>query len=242
MSAFSAYVISPEAIAYSDMAIAANVKGYKFIAVVPDNYSQKRMNILRVYGAEVITSDSSQGNDSHILLVEKMVREHPEYKWLNQFTNEASVDAHYYGTGPEIVEQIMPDAFVASIGSAGTFQGIASYLKNINSNIKTYVVQPEGCDILNGKAIKHKIQGVSLGIKPPILNYSLIDGYIDIEYAEVRKEIDELVRKEGILLGFSSGQNIVAAKRIARELGVGKKVCTVAPDGGENYVDELICN
>ena len=106
------------------LAIACNVKGYKLLAVVPDNYSKERIKKLSIYGAKVLLSDSRMGNDSHIKLVKQLLEEHPEYVWLNQFQNPASIRAHFEGTGPEIYEQIQPDAFVACIGSAGSFQGI----------------------------------------------------------------------------------------------------------------------
>lgn len=222
------------------LAIASNVKGYHFIAVVPDNYSQRRIRTLQVYGAEVITSDSRLGNDSHIKLVERMIQENRSYKWLNQFVNPASVRAHYEGTAKEIAGEIMPDAFVAAVGSAGTLQGIGSYFKNINPDILVYAAQPEGCDLACGKACRHHIQGVSLGIKPPILDYRLIDDYIEVNDRDVKDVLHQMICKEGLFLGLSSGLNIAAAKRVARRLGQGHCVCTVAPDGGDSYLDDAL--
>lgn len=222
------------------LAIICNIKGYKLIAVVPDNYSQRRIGILKLYGAKVILSNSKEGNDSHIKLVEKIIKKHPEYYWINQFENTASIDAHYNNTAREIYEIIQPDAFVASVGSAGTFQGIGSYLKAKNPEIKLFAVQPKGCDLRNGKAIRHQIQGVSLGIIPKLLDYSIITDYIDVEFQEIKETIFHLAKKEGIFLGLSSGANILAAMKVSKKMGRGKKVCTVAPDGGENYFDDII--
>lgn len=222
------------------LAIVSNVKGYKFIAVVPDNYSKERIDLLKIYGANVVLADSKQGNDSHIMLVKKMVRNNPEYIWLNQFENKASIEAHYEGTGKEIVNQIIPDAFVASVGSAGTFQGIANCLKFANPKIKLYVAQPKGCDLKNGTSIPHRVQGVSLGIKPPLLDYNMIEGYIDVEFNEIKSMLYKMIRNEGIFLGISAGENIVAAYKIAKELGRGKVVCTIAPDSGNCYINEGI--
>lgn len=222
------------------LAIACNVKGYKLLAVVPDNYSKERIKKLSIYGAKVLLSDSRMGNDSHIKLVKQLLEEHPEYVWLNQFQNPASIRAHFEGTGPEIYEQIQPDAFVACIGSAGSFQGIGSFLKQKNEDILLFAVQPKGCDLRIGTAVPHKIQGVSLGIVPPLLDYEIISGYIDVEFEEVRRLLLQLIRKEGLFLGISSGANILGALILAKKLGQGKIVCTIAPDSGDNYLNEFI--
>lgn len=222
------------------LAIVANVKKYNFVAVVPDNYSIERIKILKKYGAKVILSKSEYGNDSHIKLVRDMVAQNTNYIWLNQFENSASVKAHYEGTGKEIVNQIIPDAFVSSVGSGGTFQGIGEFLKSINSQTLLAVAQPKGCCLEQGKAIPHKIQGVSLGIVPPLLNYDMINEYLNIEYEDTIKMMDFLVQNDGLFVGLSSAQNVVAACIIAKRLGHGKKVCTVAPDGGTNYLDNII--
>lgn len=222
------------------LAIVCNVKGYNLLAVVPDNYSKERIKKLKIYGAEVRLSDSRMGNDSHIKLVQQLLEEHPEYVWLNQFENTASVSAHFEGTGPEIYEQIQPDAFVACIGSAGSFQGIGSFLKKKREDTLLFAVQPKGCDLKKGKAVPHKIQGVSLGIIPPLLDYKIISGYIDVEFEEVRDLLLHLIRKEGLFLGISSGANILGALNVAKKLGQGKIVCTIAPDGGDNYMDEFV--
>lgn len=221
------------------LAIVSNIKGYRLITVVPDNYSEKRINTLKAYGAQVILSDHTQGNDSHIRLVQRLVEEHRDYVWVDQFHNPSSVEAHYTGTAVEIRDQIHPDAFVACVGSAGTFQGIGRFLKDNNPETLLYAVQPEGCDLKNGMAVEHEIEGVSLGIIPPLLDYDLITGYLDVKLWEVRNTLMDLAKKEGIFLGMSSGANILGAIRVAGILGRGKIVCTVAPDGGSDYLDKL---
>ena len=128
---------------------------------------------------------------------------------------------------------------MACVGSSGTFTGIGKRLKHENNKIKLFVAQPKGCDILTGKSISHSIQGVSLGIIPPLLEYSLIDGVIDVEQNDVKQELRKLLKNQGLFLGASSGANIVAARMVAHKLGKGKIVCTVAPDGGQYYVDEF---
>ncbi len=222
------------------LAIVSNIKGYKLLVVVPDNYSMEKINILKAYGAEVKLSDSAKGNDSHIKLVEKLIRENPEYIWVNQFENKASIEAHYNGTAVEIYDLIQPDAFVSCVGSAGTFQGIGSFFKDKNSETLLFAVQPKGCDLKRGKAIAHNVQGVSLGIVPPLLDYEIITDYIDVDYNEIKQTLIMLARKEGLFLGLSSGANILAGIKVAKQLGAGKIVCTVAPDGGNNYLEEIL--
>lgn len=222
------------------LAIVCNVKGYKLLVTVPDNYSQERIKKLKAYGAEVILSDSCKGNDSHIKLVQEILKRNPEYIWLNQFENKSSIEAHYEGTGPEIYKIIHPDAFVSCVGSAGTFQGIGSFLKKQNPDILLYAVQPKGCILKEGKAIPHKIQGVSLGIIPPLLDYRIITDYVEVEFNEVRRLLLSLTESEGVFLGLSSGANILAAIMIAKKLGAGKIVCTIAPDNGDNYLNEIL--
>lgn len=222
------------------LAIMSTIYNFKFVAVVPDNYSRDRIAMLKSYSAEVILADSKKGNDSHILKARELQKCNPNWVCLDQFSNKSCIDAHYYGTGQEILEKIVPDAFVACVGSGGTFTGVSKCLKQYNSSIKCYVAQPNGCDILKGTAIQHKIQGVSLGIIPPLLDYSLIDGTINVDYIDVKEELLFLLKHEALFLGISSGANIVAARALAREIGNGGCVCTLAPDDGQYYKSEIL--
>lgn len=221
------------------LAIMSIIYNFNFVAVVPDNYSQERIDLLRYYNAQVVLADSSLGNDSHIRKARELQKCNPDWVCLDQFSNKSCVDAHYNGTAIEIVNDIVPDAFVACVGSGGTFTGISKRLKQVSDTIKCYVAQPKGCDIMNGKAVQHEVQGVSLGIIPPLLDYSLIDGTIEVSFDEIKKELLLLLKHEALFLGISSGANIVAAKALARDLGKGKNVCTVAPDGGQYYINEI---
>lgn len=221
------------------LAIMSTIYNFNFVAVVPDNYSQERIDLLKYYNAQVILADSSLGNDSHIQKTKELQKHNPDWVCLDQFSNVSCINAHYNGTAQEIINEIIPDAFVASVGSGGTFTGISKRLKQVSDNIKCYVAQPIGCDIMNGKAVQHKVQGVSLGIIPPLLDYSLINGTLEISFEEIKKELLLLMKHEAMFLGISSGANIVAAKMLARNLGKGKSVCTVAPDGGQYYINEI---
>lgn len=221
------------------LAIMSARYGFHFVAVVPDNYSEHRIGLLRRYNAQVILSDSSLGNDSHIRKANELLEQNPDWICLDQFRNISCINAHFYGTAQEILDKIVPDVFVACVGSGGTFTGIGKRLKQKNNALRCYVVQPVGCNILKGSAVPHKIQGVSLGIVPPLLDYSLIDATIDVEFEDVREELLRLMKDEALFLGISSGANILAAKRVAQEIGKGKIVCTIAPDGGQYYTEEI---
>lgn len=217
------------------IALAAATLGFHFIAVVPDNYSQVRIELLKALGAQVELSHSSSGNDSHIVLAHEMLARNPDYVYLDQFSNPACIDSHYSGTAVEILRKCTPDAFVCSVGSGATFTGVGRRLRLANPDIHLQIVQPKGCDIINGRAIQHRVEGTALGIRPPLLDYDLISSVHDVEWEEIVKELRLLARTEGLFLGPSSGANIVGAKVLAAKLGPGKTVCTVAPDGGAYY-------
>lgn len=219
------------------LALAAITRGYRFVAVVPDNYSVRRIKLLRDYGAIVELSDSSTGNDSHITLAKEILAGNPNFRHLDQFNNTACVEAHYCGTGEEIVAACTPDAFVCSVGSGATFSGVGARLRDQNARVHLQVVQPLGCDIMRGTAVRHAIQGTALGIKPPLLQYALIDSTAEVSLEDVKAELGTLMRTEGLYLGASSGANILAARRLARTLEPTMAVCTIAPDGGDFYPD-----
>ena len=180
------------------LAIMSTIYNFNFVAVVPDNYSQERIELLKYYNAQVVLADSSLGNDSHIRKARELQKCNPDWLCLDQFSNMSCVNAHYNGTAQEIINEIIPDAFVACVGSGGTFTGISKRLKQVSDNIQCYVAQPIGCDIMNGKAIQHKVQGVSLGIVPPLLDYSLIDGTLEVSFEDIKKELLLLIKHEAM--------------------------------------------
>lgn len=220
------------------MSIIANYYGYNYCAVVPDNYSKERIKLLELYGAKVILSDHTIGNNSHIIKKDEIVSSNPEYICLDQFNNESSINAHYYGTGVEIINELDNiTAFVSGVGTSGTFTGISKRLKEESNNtIKCFVAQPKGCDIIKGKAVAHKVQGISVGIVPPLLNIDYIDGIIDVDTDDIKKLLKKLCKKEGLFLGISSGANILAAIELSKKLQSGT-IVTVAPDSGNYYLD-----
>ncbi len=219
------------------MSIICNYYGYKFIAVVPDNYSSERIDLLKIYGADVVLSNHALGNNSHIIKKDEILKNHPEYICLDQFNNISSIKAHYLGTGKEIIQELNSvTAFVSGVGSAGTFMGISKRLKeHYGNSTLCYIMQPKGCNIAKGKSIPHYIQGISIGIVPPLLDIKCSDGIIDVDINEVNDTLYKLCRKYGLFLGLSSAANIVAAIKIAKEIKRGT-VVTVAPDAGNYYL------
>lgn len=210
-------------------------KGYKCILVVPDNYSMVRVQVLKHLGADVRLSDHTRGNCSHFEVVDNIIEKHPEYIHLNQLNNPSNAKAHYLGTGQEILSQVKGIThFVAGVGSGGTISGIGKALKEKDNTIKVIAVQPSGCDILNGKAVPHRIQGIAIGRIPSILDRALIDSVKNIDDTEVMNYQSKIARTTGLFLGYSSIANILACMKLALyEKGT---YVTVAPDGGKNYL------
>ena len=215
------------------------LRKYRCILVVPDNYSKKRVQILKKLGAEIVLSDSATGNDSHIVEATRIAKAHPSYFMPDQFSNPSNPKAHYTHTGPEIIREVegKVDYFVAGVGTGGTLTGTGRALKEAYPSCKVYAVQPKGCDVLNGLAIPHIIQGIAIGQIPKVLDRSIVSGVIDVTENEVQKTREALSKELGLYLGFSAAANIFAAGTIARREAEKTTIVTVAPDGGRNYDD-----
>jgi len=221
------------------LAIASAIKGYKLQLVIPDNYSKEKIKILKAYGAEVILSNHTIGNDSHIKKTEEIVQKAPEkYIWLDQLRNLSNPGAHYKSTALEILNSLNQiNCFIAGIGSGGTITGIGTRIKEKFPDALVIGVQPKGCDVLKGKAIKHKIQGLSIGCIPSVLNTDIIDDVLTVNYEDVVICMKELAKTEGLLLGISSGANVHAAKKMAVKLGINNTIVTLSPDSGRSYLE-----
>lgn len=220
------------------LAIVGAIRGYNVVLVVPDNYSKEAIRILKAYGAQVVLSDSTTGNDSHVRKAKEILNEHPDYIWLDQLSNPANPEAHYIGTGAEIAESLDKiDYFIAGIGSGGAISGTGKRIKETHPNAKIIAVQPTGCKVLEGKAVPHKIQGLAIGILPPNLNTEIVDEVISVDFVEAKEGMKLLAQREGLLVGISSGANAFVALNLAKKLGKGKKIVTLAPDTGRNYME-----
>jgi cysteine synthase len=220
------------------LAIASAIRGYRLLLVIPDNYSKDKIKVLQAYGAEVLLSDSKSGNNSHIEKVKEILRKKPEYIWLDQLSNKNNPLAHYETTASEILDYLPTiDCFIAGVGSGGTITGIGKRVKEKFPDSLVIGVQPNGCNILEGKAVFHKIQGMAIGFVAPIFDRSIVDDVLSVEYEDAVECMKILAAKEGLFVGISSGANVYSAIKIAKKLGRGKTVVTVAPDSGRSYLD-----
>ncbi len=230
------------------LALVAAAKGYRAILVMPETMSLERRNLLRAYGAELVLTPGSEGMNGAVKKAEELAAENPGYFLPQQFKNPANLKIHRETTGPEIVEAINSydgklDAFVAGIGTGGTISGAGEVLKQNFPNIKIVAVEPAASPILSGgKPGPHKIQGIGANFVPEILNRDVYDQVITVENEEAFETARTVAKKEGLLVGISSGAAIFAALKVAKELGAGKRVVAVVPSNGERYLSTPLFN
>ena len=224
------------------LALVGAVKGYKTVIIMPDSVSEERRKLVRHYGAEVILmhDDGNIGDciDRCLKTALKMAEENPNVYVPQQFENPANPTVHRHHTGLEILEQVAGPihGFCSGIGTGGTITGIGEVLKAQNPDIKIWAVEPENAAILAGGTIGSHIQmGIGDGLIPPVLNCDIYEKICIISDEEALATSKDLARLEGIMCGISSGTNVAAAKRLAKELGKGKTVVTVLPDTAERY-------
>ncbi|EKN41225.1 cysteine synthase A, partial [Clostridium botulinum CFSAN001627] len=220
------------------LAMVGRLKGYKVIIVMPDSMSIERRNMIKAYGAELVLTEGNKGMTGAIEKAEELARDKKRYFIPQQFSNRANSKKHYETTAVEILKDVDDlDAFVASVGTGGTIAGIGRRLKEFNKNIKVVAVEPYNSPVISGgKAAPHKIQGIGAGFIPDVYEKDVVDDVMTITDEESYEYARRFGAEEGILVGISSGANIAAAIKIAKKLGKGKKVVTVAPDGGEKYI------
>jgi cysteine synthase A len=230
------------------LAMVAAAKGYRAILVMPETMSVERRNLLRAYGAELVLTPGSEGMNGAVKKAEEIVKENADYFMPQQFKNQANVKIHRETTGPEIVEAINSydgkiDAFVSGIGTGGTISGAGEVLKQNFPNIKVYAVEPAASPLLSGGGPgPHKIQGIGANFIPDILNREVYDEVIAVENEEAFETARTVAKKEGLLVGISSGAAIFAALKVAKELGAGKRVVAVVPSNGERYLSTPLFN
>ena len=220
------------------LAMVCAVKGYKCILTMPETMSLERIYILKAYGAEVILTSGGQGMRGAIKKAEEIHKKTPRSFMPQQFKHLANPKVHRETTAREILAQTKGslDAFVAGVGTGGTITGVGEILKKHNAGIKIIAVEPETSAVLSGKEHgAHKIQGIGAGFIPDILNRDVIDEIITVSDRDAYEAAKLLAVKEGIFCGPSSGAALVAALKVAKVLGVGKRVVTVFPDTGERY-------
>ncbi|XP_078176785.1 cysteine synthase-like [Carex rostrata] len=219
-------------------------KGYRFIAVMPAQYSLDKQILLRWLGAEVQLTDPMKGIDGLMERTEELKKQIPNVHVLDQFTNPANPDAHFRWTGPEIWEDTAGkiDIFVAASGSGGTVTGVGKYLKTKNPNIKIVCVEPAESPVISGgEPGPHKIQGVGPGLIPENLDTSVIDEVVTVSSEEAMANARRLAVEEGVLGGISSGAALAASLKLAaKEENKGKMIVMVLPSGGERYANSIL--
>lgn len=220
------------------LAMVGKMKGYKVLIVMPDTMSSERRALIKSYGAELILTDGTKGMKGAISKADELSKTIEHSYIPMQFANKANPEKHYSSTAEEIMRDVdNVDIFIAGVGTGGTVIGTGRRLKEKNKNIKVIAVEPESSPVLSGgNAGAHKIQGIGAGFIPEIYDEDVVDEIITITNEEAIYYTKLMGEKEGILVGISSGANIACALKIAKKLGKGKKIVTVAPDGGEKYL------
>lgn len=215
------------------------IKGYKLILVMPESMSMERASLLSSYGAQLVLTPAWEGMKGAIKEAELILEQNKDYFMPNQFSNPANPMAHKTTTAVEIWEAMEGriDAFATGVGTGGTITGVGEFIKERNPDAKIYAIEPEGSAVLSGKDPgPHKIQGIGAGFIPKVLKKSIIDGVITVSDENAYKMAKTLAKKEGLMVGISSGASAWGALRLAEELGPGKNIVTVFPDTGERYI------
>ena len=222
------------------LAMVATAKGYRTIIVMPDTMSAERRKLIAAYGAELVLTDGSKGMAGAIEKAEELAKELPGGFVAGQFVNPVNPKAHFESTGPEIFEDTDGeiDILVASVGTGGTITGTGEYLKSKKTEIEVVAVEPASSPVLSGgQAGSHKIQGIGAGFIPEILNTDIYDEIIQVENDDAFEGGRWIGKKEGILVGISSGAALYAAIEVAkREENAGKTIVVILPDSGDRYL------
>ena len=219
------------------LAMVCLLKGYKLILTMPENMSIERQKLLKAYGAEIVLTDKTLGMQGAILKAEEIAKNTENSFIAGQFDNPNNPEAHYLSTGVEIYDAINDvDVFVASVGTGGTLSGTAKYLKEKLPMVKVVAVEPSNSAVISGESAgAHKIQGIGAGFIPKNLDLSLVDGVVKITDEEAFETCRLLAKTEGVLAGISSGANLCASIKLAKQLE-GKNIVTILPDGYEKYL------
>ncbi|MDK0530407.1 PLP-dependent cysteine synthase family protein [Clostridium perfringens] len=218
------------------IALAAINKGYKIIFIVPDKFSIEKQKIMKALGAEIINTPKEEGMEGSINLANSLLSEIPNSLSLNQFKNEANPLAHYETTGRELYDGLdgQIDYFVAGAGSGGTISGVLKFLKENISEVKGILADPVGSIIGGGQCGTYKIEGIGNNFIPETMDMSLVDDVIKVNDEEAFDAVKLLAKKEGLIVGSSSGAAFAASLKLAEKIEKGN-IVTIFPDRGDRY-------
>lgn len=222
------------------LACVAASRGYKLVIVMPETMSVERRQLMKAYGAELVLSDGSRGMAGAIEKAEELVKEIPNSFIAGQFVNPANPKAHFCSTGPEIWEDTEGnlDFFVAGVGTGGTITGTGQFLKGKKGDLKVVAVEPKGSAVLSGgKAGPHGLQGIGAGFVPQVLDTKVFDEVVGVLEEDAFALCRLMGKKEGILVGISSGAALWASVQVAkRPENKGKRIVVLLPDTGDRYL------
>jgi cysteine synthase A len=222
------------------LAFISAIKGYKLLLTIPDNCSVERMALLKLYGADIELTPSTEGMPGAIRRAEQLIEKHNNYFMPQQFNNIANPEIHRKTTAEEIWQATNGelDVFISGVGTGGTITGVGEVFKKRKKDIQIVAVEPKSSAVLSGgRAGPHNIPGIGPGFVPKILNKEIIDRIIPVTDEDAFNTSVRIAKEEGLLVGISSGAVTFAALHIAKELGKGKRVVIILPDNGERYLN-----